>query len=162
MSPVSVGRMWRGGWRGGRAPCACGERGWASAGERVCGGCLVVVACVWRDCMRTQRRAVRRNREWGSRLGAESHAAMAVSSNSNSNFQKRLSVKQSYGLWTVADTYRCSRITLKCNVEFIYMKMSSEEARPRGVVSSSCEQRREGGVTSSRFSRFTPRRLAAA
>ena len=30
-------------------------------------------------------------------------------------FQKRLSVKQSYGLWTVADTYRCR--ALVCGVE---------------------------------------------
>ena len=31
------------------------------------------------------------------------------------HFQKRLSVKQSYGLWTVADTYRCR--ALVCGVE---------------------------------------------
>ena len=37
------------------------------------------------------------------------------------------------------------RVILKCNGEFIYVKLISDIARLRGVVSLSCEERREGG-----------------
>ena len=37
------------------------------------------------------------------------------------------------------------RVILKCNGAYIYVKLISEIARLRGVVSLSCEERREGG-----------------